>query len=76
MEMEDALKVTALLYLGEALEEERFESCAELIATALELGASQSEISETITLYVQGRRSTKSSEAKVQQNRLRVLMEE
>jgi hypothetical protein len=36
--------LTALLYLREALLEERYEVCGEFIATALEFGALSSEI--------------------------------
>jgi hypothetical protein len=74
--MENALKLTALLYLSEALENQEFESCAMLVSAAKELGVEQGEIDAAIALYLKGGRSVKSSEAKVQQNRLRVLMEE
>ncbi len=40
----DPVKLTALLYLREALISERYEECAFFIATALEFGASASEI--------------------------------
>ena len=38
------VKLTALLYLKEALLKERYEECAELISTALEFGAVRYEI--------------------------------
>lgn len=40
----DPVKLTALLYLKEALLEERYEECAEFAATAREFGALESEI--------------------------------
>ena len=38
------VKLTALLYLKEALIKERYEVCAELVATAREFGAADFEI--------------------------------
>ena len=40
----DPVKLTALLYLREALLEERYEECAEFIAIAKEFGAVSFEI--------------------------------
>lgn len=40
----DPVKLTALLYLREALFEERYEECAEFIAIAVEFGAKHPEI--------------------------------
>ena len=40
----DPVKLTALIYLREALLEARYESCAEIIAIAKEFGASDAEI--------------------------------
>lgn len=40
----DPVKLTALLYLREALLQERYEECADMIAIATEFGASQQEI--------------------------------
>ena len=42
------IKVTALVYLTEALERERYEECEELIQIASEFGASASRINEAI----------------------------
>ena len=42
--VQNPLKLTALLYLREALLQEKYEECAEIIGTALELGASATEI--------------------------------
>lgn len=38
------VKQTALLYLREALFEERYEECAEFVRTALEFGATAFEV--------------------------------
>jgi hypothetical protein len=38
------VKLTALIYLREALIEERYEECAEIIAIAKEFGALDAEI--------------------------------
>ena len=40
----DPVRLTALLYLREALLEERYEDCGEFIAIALEFGASDKEV--------------------------------
>ena len=40
----DPVKLTALIYLREALIEERYEECAEIIAIAKEFGALDAEI--------------------------------
>ena len=42
------VKLTALLYLKEALRKQRYEQCAEFIATALEFGAHSQEIQELL----------------------------
>ena len=49
---ENALQVTALLYLQEALAEERYEECAELIRSARELGVGQAAIGTVLASYV------------------------
>lgn len=38
------IKLTALIYLKEALLAERYEECADIIRTAIEFGAEQFEI--------------------------------
>jgi len=38
------VRLTALVYLSEALRAERYEECAEIVQVAQEFGASQSEI--------------------------------
>lgn len=44
----DPVKLTALLYLREALLEERYEACAEFIAIAREFGAQPFEIDQLL----------------------------
>jgi hypothetical protein len=46
------LKVTALLYLKEALIAQEYESCPELIDSAKGLGAAQSDINAVIADYL------------------------
>ena len=40
----DPVKLTALLYLREALNKEKYEECAEYIQVALEFGAEEFEV--------------------------------
>lgn len=44
----DPVKLTALLYLREALRRERYEQCAQFIAVAREFGAQAREIEELL----------------------------
>ena len=46
------LKVTALLYLQEALVAQQYETCQELIDTARELGVEKGDISAAIADYL------------------------
>ena len=46
------LKLTALLYLNEALVAQEYESCQELIDTAKKLGVGQGDISAVIADYL------------------------
>ena len=46
------LKVTALVYLQEALVAQKYETCQELIDTAKNLGVEQGDISAVITDYL------------------------
>ena len=46
------LKLTALLYLKEALVTQEYESCQELIDTAKNLGVSSGDISAVIAEYL------------------------
>ena len=45
------LKETALLYLKESLNKEKYEECTEMIKNAKRFGASQVEISQVISEY-------------------------
>ena len=45
-------KVTSLIYLKEALAQEAYEECDELIAAALQFGATPEEITETVEEHV------------------------
>lgn len=49
---ENLLKVTALLYLKEALYKEKYEECPELIAVAKRYGVEQTEIQKVISRHV------------------------
>ena len=44
----DAVKLTALLYLREALQNQRYEECPEFIRVAQEFGAQPREIEELL----------------------------
>lgn len=48
------LKVTALLYLKEALIKEEYEDCSNLIQNAKDFGAEDKEISELILQHIRG----------------------
>ena len=51
---EQVLKVTASLYLQEALLAQQYEICSELIDAAKNLGVSQGEITALITDHLKG----------------------
>ncbi|MBI3313554.1 MAG: hypothetical protein HYZ83_04920 [Candidatus Omnitrophica bacterium] len=51
------VKTTSLLYIGEALRQERFEQCPEMIQIAREFGASEKEIESLVGSYVRHDRS-------------------
>lgn len=44
----DPVKLTALLYLKEALKKERYEECAQFVQVAKEFGAQEREIAELL----------------------------
>ncbi len=44
----DPVKLTALLYLKEALRRERYEECSEFIRVAKEFGAQDREVEELL----------------------------
>lgn len=46
--MKHPIKLTALLYLRDALKKERYEQCAEIIAVAEEFGAKPFEIQDLL----------------------------
>ena len=46
------LRLTALLYLNEALAAQQYETCTELIDTAKKLGVDQGDITTVITDYL------------------------
>ena len=50
--LDEILKVTALLYLKEALFKEEYEDCKELVDSARKFGAQQGEINEVIAVYL------------------------
>jgi hypothetical protein len=60
------LKVTALLYLQEALVSQEYESCQELIDTAKNLGVSPGDISSVIADHLKT-----GNPGRQRQNRLR-----
>jgi len=49
---DQVLKLTALLYLSEALIAQKYETCRELIDTAKNLGVNQGDICAVITDYL------------------------
>ena len=61
--VDNTLKATALLYLNEALENERYEDCAGLVESAAELGAQSGEISEIIAGCVAKLKAGRQNEA-------------
>ena len=49
---DEALKYTTLLYLGEALDNERYEECPDLIRSAKRFGATSSQVRKTIARHL------------------------
>ena len=47
----EILKITSLIYFKEALEQQRYEECLELIQIAKQFGAIQEEINDVILEY-------------------------
>ncbi len=72
----EVLKLSAFLYLSEALVAQEYESCAALIASAKEFGAEPGEVSAVIAAFLKGERQGKPNEAKQGKNRLRSLLKE
>ena len=71
----DIIKLTALVYLQEALSAQEYEACPELIGIAKELGSSQEEITDVITAYLRGDKPERGKGATSTKNRLGVLKE-
>ncbi len=70
LQKDEVLKATALLYFKDALQKQEFESCAELVEAARNLGAGQNEIGEVIAGYLKG------DKIEANQKRLRIIKEE
>jgi len=62
------LKLTALVYLKDALEAQEYETCQELVDTARKLGIEQGDISGVITDYLNA-----NDPARRKTNRLRTV---
>ena len=71
----DIFKVTALVYLKEALVKQEYESCKELVEIARKLGARQGEIDGTIASYLRGDKPGGQNGAVQRKNRLSSLKE-
>lgn len=71
----EVLKTTALLYLQEALQAQKYETCKELLGIARENGATQEEISDLITGFLRGDKPPGRDERILVNNRLRLLKE-
>ena len=67
--LNEILKVTALLYLKEALFREEYEGCQELVDSARKFGAQQGEINEVIAVYLRDKAGGQ-SEANQKKSRL------
>ena len=50
--LSDVLKVTSLFYLKEALREEAYEQCAEILAAAKENGVARDEIQKVLEEHI------------------------
>jgi hypothetical protein len=51
------LKLTSLLYLWQALDQEQYEDCPEIVSIAFEFGAHPNEIESVVSDYVKRDRS-------------------
>ena len=71
----EMLKTTALAYFKQALENQEFESCQELIGAAKKYGARQSEITGVIASFLRGDQPGGRHVANPINNRLRLLKE-
>ena len=75
MKKNELLKVTALLYFKDALAQQEYESCAELVGSAKGFGAEQGEIDEVIALYLRGGKAGGPNEANRIKAHLQTLRE-
>ena len=75
MENNEVLKETSLLYFSDALINQAYEECPNLVKIAKEFGALQSDIDEVITDYLEGRKIKGKNEAKLGNNRQNILQE-
>ncbi len=73
---DEILQVTALLYFQEALLNEEYESCKELVDIAKNFGVSSSEINKVIAAYIRTIKAGGPNEANPKKNRLRLLKED
>ena len=74
--MEEVLKLTALLYLQEALKGQSYEECKELIEVAKQNGAEQGDISGLIAAHLRGDKpGGRGKEQTLGKNRLKSLKE-
>ena len=71
LSQDEILKVTALLYLKEALLKEEYEGCQELVDSARKFGAQQGEINEVIAVTLRDKAGG-SSEVNREKSRLAI----
>jgi hypothetical protein len=55
----EVLKLSALVYLQDALVKQKYEQCAELVDIAVKFGADKGEIKQVIADYLQGKNGAK-----------------
>ncbi len=72
----EVLKLSALLYLKEALEEQKYELCADLVQIAQQFGATQGDVTQVITAFLRGEKGEGPKQPKTQKNRLKSLLKE
>lgn len=65
------LKATSLLYLKDALLNQQYEECAELIRTAKKFGATPEEISRLIAEVIRTGAGSQNETSRAQQSKLR-----
>ena len=67
----ELLKVTALLYLEEALEREAYEECRELAASARAFGAKPEELKGVLYAFLRGKAGPREAQGKNRLNQLK-----